>query len=279
MPHVERDLSSPELWQRSLERSMRRRALLPRARREQARRRGASVAMATATLAGPGAPLAAARAAGEPGVAVESREALTIEVKAGGLPLRIGSQGELVARVQHALGITADAIFGPETDGAVRRFQYASHLQVDGVVGPATWSALFAPTRTAARADAAVGGSEVPVRVRRKIEQRLAAAGVELAGEARGESPTGDPQGRGERQSATTGGGPLPGGDVTAGDCGSARISSPVGGPVTSGFGPRWGRNHDGIDIGAAAGTAVRAAACGVVTVRGQQGGYGNIVC
>ena len=47
----------------------------------------------------------------------------------------------------------------------------------------------------------------------------------------------------------------------------------------TSPFGPRWGRNHDGVDIAAPSGAPVRAAECGVVTVRGVQGGYGNMIC
>jgi len=63
------------------------------------------------------------------------------------------------------------------------------------------------------------------------------------------------------------------------GSCGSSTISTPVRGTVTSDFGPRWGRNHDGIDIAAPTGTAVRAAACGTVSLAGQQSGYGNIVC
>jgi murein DD-endopeptidase MepM/ murein hydrolase activator NlpD len=234
--------------------------------------------MATATLAGPSAPLVAAQAAGGSGTAVESEFA--IEIKAGGLPLMIGSQGELVTHVQRALGIRADAIFGPETDGAVRRFQYAMGLHVDGIVGPATWSALFAPARTAAAPGTATGGSEVPARVRRNIERRLAEAGVELTRETVGPPPEGDTRGRSDAPSGSSGGGgPLPSGDVTVGDCGSARISSPVNGTVTSGFGPRWGRHHDGVDIAAPTGTAVRAAACGTVSVRGQQSGYGNIVC
>ena len=61
--------------------------------------------------------------------------------------------------------------------------------------------------------------------------------------------------------------------------CGSSTVASPVNGTVTSGFGPRWGRNHDGLDIAAPAGTAIRAAACGSVTIAGTQSGYGNIVC
>ena len=63
-----------------------------------------------------------------------------------------------------------------------------------------------------------------------------------------------------------------------SGTCGST-LSSPVDGTVTSEFGPRWGRNHDGIDIAAPTGTAIRAAACGSVTLAGQQSGYGNMVC
>jgi hypothetical protein len=65
----------------------------------------------------------------------------------------------------------------------------------------------------------------------------------------------------------------------TGGRCGSSTISSPVRGTVTSEFGPRWGRNHDGVDISAPTGTPVRAAACGTVSLAGQQSGYGNMVC
>ncbi len=52
----------------------------------------------------------------------------------------------------------------------------------------------------------------------------------------------------------------------------------PVSGPVTSGFGMRWGRMHEGIDIGAATGTAIHAVAAGTVIYAGVLGGYGNIV-
>jgi murein DD-endopeptidase MepM/ murein hydrolase activator NlpD len=51
----------------------------------------------------------------------------------------------------------------------------------------------------------------------------------------------------------------------------------PVSGPVTSGFGWRWGRLHEGIDIGAACGTPIRAAASGTVIYAGWMSGYGNI--
>lgn len=52
----------------------------------------------------------------------------------------------------------------------------------------------------------------------------------------------------------------------------------PVNGPVTSTFGWRWGRMHEGIDIGAATGTPIVAAAAGTVIYSGWLGGYGNLV-
>lgn len=52
----------------------------------------------------------------------------------------------------------------------------------------------------------------------------------------------------------------------------------PVSGIVTSGYGWRWGRMHEGIDIAVAAGTPVGAAAGGTVIFAGWLGGYGNLV-
>jgi murein DD-endopeptidase MepM/ murein hydrolase activator NlpD len=51
----------------------------------------------------------------------------------------------------------------------------------------------------------------------------------------------------------------------------------PVNGPVTSGFGSRWGRMHKGIDIGAPTGTPIHAAKSGSIIFCGQQSGYGNV--
>lgn len=52
----------------------------------------------------------------------------------------------------------------------------------------------------------------------------------------------------------------------------------PVAGPVTSTFGPRWGRMHEGIDIAAPSGAPIRSAAAGTVIYAGWLGGYGNLV-
>jgi murein DD-endopeptidase MepM/ murein hydrolase activator NlpD len=53
----------------------------------------------------------------------------------------------------------------------------------------------------------------------------------------------------------------------------------PSDGVLTSGFGWRWGRVHQGIDIAAPIGTPVLAAATGVVDYAGwSDGGYGNMI-
>ena len=68
-----------------------------------------------------------------------------------------------------------------------------------------------------------------------------------------------------------------------AGTAGNGRPSAagliwPCDGVVVSGFGMRWGRMHEGIDIGCAYGTPNRAAASGTVIYAGWLGGYGNLV-
>jgi len=56
------------------------------------------------------------------------------------------------------------------------------------------------------------------------------------------------------------------------------RFSWPIAGSVTSGFGMRGGRRHDGIDISAPRGTAVMAAANGKVVFSSRLRGYGNLI-
>jgi peptidoglycan L-alanyl-D-glutamate endopeptidase CwlK len=68
--------------------------------------------------------------------------------------LRLRAQGDAVRALQEALSGAGllpvsgvDGIFGHKTLAAVRKFQQSKGLEVDGIVGPATWEALLsAPT-------------------------------------------------------------------------------------------------------------------------------------
>jgi murein DD-endopeptidase MepM/ murein hydrolase activator NlpD len=67
-------------------------------------------------------------------------------------------------------------------------------------------------------------------------------------------------------------------GSTGGGQPSAAGLVWPCDGVVVSGFGMRWGRLHEGIDIGCAYGTPNRAAAAGTVIHSGWLGGYGNLV-
>jgi murein DD-endopeptidase MepM/ murein hydrolase activator NlpD len=69
-----------------------------------------------------------------------------------------------------------------------------------------------------------------------------------------------------------------PSGAVQVGPPSSAGLVWPVSGPITSGFGPRWGRMHEGLDIAGSSGTPIAAAATGTVISAGWSGGYGQLV-
>lgn len=64
--------------------------------------------------------------------------------------IRRGSRGEYVTLLQTQLinrgysvgSAGADGVFGTNTEKAVRIFQTAAGLVVDGIVGPKTWAAL-----------------------------------------------------------------------------------------------------------------------------------------
>jgi hypothetical protein len=56
--------------------------------------------------------------------------------------VRRGARGDAVRRVQEAVGVRTDGIFGPVTEAAVRRFQQRNSLAADGIVGPLTWTVI-----------------------------------------------------------------------------------------------------------------------------------------
>jgi hypothetical protein len=121
---IERDLSSPLPWRRSLRASQARRGAAARRRRLALRgRAGVTLAVLASAFAAGGA-LAQDTAPPASGVATAT------------------TSGGSVAAIQRALGLQADGVYGPRTRAAVRRFQRRSGLTVDGVAGPQTLAAL-----------------------------------------------------------------------------------------------------------------------------------------
>src|SRR3954451_18662790 len=79
--------------------------------------------------------------------------------------VRQGDDGHPVRTLQYLLrargeGVTVDGVFGPRTEAAVRAFQTAHHLTVDGVVGANTWRALVVTVRRGSERDAVRGVQE-----------------------------------------------------------------------------------------------------------------------
>lgn len=126
-----RDLAAADTWVRSLNRSLRRRAAANhRWSLDLPSPKGLSLAALLATTAAP--------AAGALATAAPAAAATGHRIKA----LKHRSRGKAVARLQRALGLADDGVFGRKTLRAVKRYQHRHGLTVDGVVGPGTWSSL-----------------------------------------------------------------------------------------------------------------------------------------
>jgi peptidoglycan hydrolase-like protein with peptidoglycan-binding domain len=97
--------------------------------------------------------------------------------------------GNPVKILQERLHLPADGQFGPETEAAVRHLQASKGLEVDGVVGPATWSALgvsgehtLNPPRPHSASSAAGGsGSSASSSSAEGVVARVIAAANEIA--------------------------------------------------------------------------------------------------
>ncbi len=109
--------------------------------------------------------------------------------------LRQGSRGETVRTVQTKLkrwgyySGSADGIYGPATERAVRAFQKKNGLAVDGVVGRATFAALGMPASSGSSNSGNGGGSSGGANGYTDADTYLLARCI--YGEARGESYTG----------------------------------------------------------------------------------------
>jgi peptidoglycan hydrolase-like protein with peptidoglycan-binding domain len=86
-----------------------------------------------------------------------------------GTPLQQGSSGAAVAEAQAALHLADSATFDSTTTSTVKAYQRANGLTIDGVVGPSTWSSLFAsvPAFPAAALGYGSTGSDVAAVQRR----------------------------------------------------------------------------------------------------------------
>jgi len=71
---------------------------------------------------------------------------------------------------------------------------------------------------------------------------------------------------------------PSRGGGTFIGTPSASGFQWPVSGTLTSRFGQRWGRMHEGIDIGVPIGTPVVASKAGVVSISSYYGGYGYLI-
>jgi peptidoglycan hydrolase-like protein with peptidoglycan-binding domain len=61
---------------------------------------------------------------------------------AASVVVKRGDRGDAVRKIQEALGVGVDGVFGPVTERAVKRFQRSKGLLVDGIVGPQTRGAM-----------------------------------------------------------------------------------------------------------------------------------------
>lgn len=120
-----------------------------------------------------------------------------------------------------------------------------------------------------AEADAQVGELANHEAYLAEEEREIAAAARRAAEEAEAAQR--------EQQSGSSGGSePAPAPPPPSG--GGGGWGWPSGGVVTSEYGPRWGRLHAGIDIGAGHGSPVVASRPGTVSMTGWMGGYGQTV-
>ncbi|MFJ1676985.1 peptidoglycan-binding protein [Streptomyces sp. NPDC088251] len=123
------------------------------------RRTAARLVAGVAAIAALTGPAAALATAGELPTTAPAAAERPSRSAAGWPALKAGSRGAEVTALQYLLNsrgqsLTVDGTFGPATTAAVKAFQKARHLAVDGVVGAGTWAELVTTLRSGAKGPA-----------------------------------------------------------------------------------------------------------------------------
>ncbi len=130
LPAQPRDLTDPEVWTRSGWRSRaRREAAAQRSEMPSPSPRGLSLAALLALTGVPTAGVLSGALGGSGGAEAQAKTA-------------VASRGSGVSALQRALGVSADGVFGPQTQKAVKAYQASHGLTADGIAGPQTRSRL-----------------------------------------------------------------------------------------------------------------------------------------
>ncbi|HEY0813922.1 MAG TPA: M23 family metallopeptidase [Pseudonocardia sp.] len=165
--------------------------------------------------------------------------------------------GALAAAGQHALTTALPAV----TDGtaALRvSLDHAVGLTPTGSTAPTAAVAPVAPGPAVADASSLIKAAELQKSAAEERAHTTTASGAAIVAAALGGSAAASDSGTADSGAA----GPFTG----------IRILS---GPVTSGFGGRWGAFHEGLDIAAPIGTPIHVPAAGTVISSGPASGFG----
>lgn len=191
--------------------------------------------------------------------------ALEAGVNAGGLADSVLSDAVPVAEM--SANVTVDAvkasaeISNPDSKGAETKSK--DEPDSDGAAGTTKTSAGAATASTS-------GGATGPIMTPRVIQASSGGGGGYVAASP-GQLPTrrvGANRGRGGAEQAGQAGGSI--------EPNGSGVSIPAEGTFTSGFGPRWGSAHNGIDIANEIGTPIYAVMDGTVINSGPASGFGN---
>ena len=103
--------------------------------------------------------------------------------------LKRGDRGKSVRKLQAALDLPVDGVFGPQTERAVKRFQTRKGLTADGIVGPETRDALGLAPFAHGSVERKSSGVKLPQALKRIAE-------CESGGDPRAVSPGGRYRGK-----------------------------------------------------------------------------------